>query len=289
MIIPRIALSVAAVGLAGLVLAGSSTAHAQSAPESNNRGLVGEVTEIREDSFTLEQKGTGEIITVSLEGFEAKSNLTIHGAADENEFAEGSQVAVLVDGDQVAKQILVKPSKPSLQAFSGAVASHEEDTMTIVRPDGESLTIQVPSGTPSPETGAVVMGFAHDAHGPGELPVGTGLTTADEMRNRLEGFLQEVSRGKQNRSAEADVQREERIARLSQILADHSARHLAVLEGVLANGNLNEAARAAMDKATTLAQEGLRRAQEAVSQAQASSQQNGERGKPGEVPGRGTP
>ncbi len=132
----RIALSLAAVGLAGVIFSGSGLVYAQTPPESSARGLVGQVRDLDGDSFLLIQKGTGEELTVSLDGFDATTALTTPGglnttSASPEQFQNGAQVAVLVDGNLTAVQILVKPSRPTAVPFSGAVTSVENGTLTV--------------------------------------------------------------------------------------------------------------------------------------------------------------
>ncbi len=189
----RIALSLAAVGIGGLILSGSGLVHAQTAPEASTRGLVGQVRDLDGHSFLLTQNGTGETFNVLLDGFDASTALTTHASGGQAQFQNGAQVAVLVDGNLTAVQILVKPSRPTVLPFSGAVTTIENGTMTVVRPNGESMTVQIPSRKSAPQAGAVVMGFARASDSRGAPPVSIGLTTAEEMRSRLEGFLDEAN------------------------------------------------------------------------------------------------
>ena len=298
----RIALSLAAAGFLGFVFSGSGLVHAQTAPETSNRGLVGQVQDLDGNSFLLIQNGTGETFTVSLNGFDATTALTTPGGQDQ--FRNGAQVAVLVDGGLTAVQILVKPSRPSVLPFSGAVISVEDGMMTVVRPSGESMTVQISSGETAPKAGAVVMGFARASDGRGAPPISTGLTTAAEMRSRLEGFLEKANNapnprseqtgpnphtgqaGASPRSEQRGASAQERSARLAQILADHTARQVAILQGVLDKDNLSDKARDAVTRAHSTASVGLQRAMEVAVLARAAVRDMGVRGELEAVPGR---
>ncbi len=289
----RIALSLAAVGIGGLILSGSGLVHAQTAPEASTRGLVGEIRELKVDSFSLIQNGTGEIFTVSLNGFDANAalttpgGLTIHGGG-QAQFQEGAQVAVLVDGNLTAVQIQVKPSRPTVLPFSGVVTSVENGTMSVVRPSGESMTVQIPSRKSAPQAGAVVMGFARASDSRSAPAVSIGLTTAEEMRGRLEGFLDEANSAASHRPEQAGTNPQERSARLAEILANHTAHQVAILQGVLGKDNLSNKARAAVTRAHSSAKVGLQRASEVAVLARAAVRDLGVRGEPEDTPARGS-
>ncbi len=295
MIAKRMVLSLAAAGLVSLIFSGSGLVHAQTAPETSGRGLVGEVRELNlnEESFTLIQNGTGDQFTVSLSGFDASLALTTPGgfttsSGGHEKFQDGAQVAVLVDGDLTAVQILIKPSRPTVLPFSGAVTTIENGTMTVVRPSGESMTVRIPSGESAPQAGAVVMGFARASDSRGAPPVSIGLTTAEEMRSRLEGFLDEANGAASHRPQQAGPNPQERSARLAEILANHTAHQVAILQGVLDKDNLSEKARDAVMMAHSSAKVGLQRAREAAVLARAAVRDMGVRGEPEGTHGRGS-
>ena len=275
MLTRRVTLSMAAIGLAGLILFGSGMVHAQIAQESSTRGLVGEVRELDHDSFVLIQKGTGDEYTLSLDSFNASTDLTTHGSGGQEQFQDGSQVAVLVDDDLTAVKILVKPRQPTVLPISGAVASVKNGTLTVVRPNGEVVEVQIPSGEPAPQAGAVVVGFARASESRGAPPVSTGLTTAVEMRTRLEGFLDEANRAAQQRPEQAGADLHERSARLAEILASHTTHHVAILLAVLERGNLPAQAEAAITRAHTAAKVGLERASVVAAKTRAALQDRG--------------
>ena len=283
----RIALSLAAVGLAGLIFSGSGLVHAQTPSETSARGLVGQVRELNEDSFLLIQNGTGETFTVLLDGFDASTALTTPGGG-QAQFQNGAQVAVLVDDGMTAVQILVKPSRPTVLPFSGAVTSVENGTMTVVRPNGESMTVQISSRKSAPQAGAVVMGFARASDSRGAPPVSIGLTTAKEMRSRLEGFIDEANSAANHRPEQPGTNPQERSARLAEILANHTAHQVAILQSVLDKDNLSNKARAAVTRAHSSAKVGLQRAKEIAVLARAAVRDIGVRGGPEDTPGRGS-
>ena len=301
----RIIFSLAAAALAGLILTGSGSVHAQTAPAAPARGLVGEVRDLYAGSFTLIQNGTGEEFILFLQDFDANAALTTPSSGPA-QFRNGAQVAVLVDDEFTAVQILVKPSRPSILPFSGAVTSVENGMLTVFRPNGETMTVRVPSGERAPRAGAVVMGFARASDSRGAPPVTTGLTTAAEMRSRLEGFLEKASNvpnprseqtgpnprtgqaGASPRSEQRGTSAQERSARLAKILADHTARQVAILQGVLDldKDNLSDKARDAVTRAHSTASVGLQRAMEVAVLARAAVRDMGVRGEQEAVPGR---
>ncbi len=284
----RIALSLAAVGFGGLIFSGSGLVHAQTPSETSARGLVGQVRELNEDSFLLIQNGTGETFNVLLDGFDASTALTTHGSGGQAQFQNGAQVAVLVDDGMTAVQILVKPSRPTVLPFSGAVTSVENGTLTVVRPSGESMTVQIPSRESAPQAGAVVMGFARASDSRGAPPVSIGLTTAEEMRSRLEGFLDEANSAASHQPEQSGSKPQERSARLAEILANHTAHQVAILQSVLDRDNLPNKARAAVTRAHSSAKVGLQRAREVAVLARTAVRDMGVRGEPEDTPGRGS-
>lgn len=288
MVAKRIILSLAAVGLAGFIFSGSGLVHAQTNPKSSTRGLVGEVQSLNGDSFPLIQNGTGKEFNVSLSGFDASAALTTHGSDGQEQLGVGAQVAVLVDQDSTAVQIMVKPIRPTARPFSGAVTSVEKGTMTVVRPSGETITVQIPSGENAPQAGAVVIGFARASDGRGAPPVSTGLTTAEEMRSRLEGFLDEANSAARHRPEQAGPDLQGRSARLAEILANHRAHQVSILQGVLDQDNLSEKARDAVMRAHSSAQVGLQRAREVGARARAAVRDLGVRGEQEDTPGIGS-
>ena len=284
----RIVIFLAAAGLGGFLFSGSGLAHAQTAPEASTRGLVGEVGSLNVDSFLLTQNGTGDEFIVFLNDLDASTGLTTHGSGGREQFREGAQVAVLIDDEGTAVQIKVKPSRPTIQPFSGAVTTIESGTMTVVRPSGESMTVQIPSGERAPQAGAVVMGFARASDNPGAPPLSTGLTTANQMRSRLEGFLDEANSAASHRPEQAGPNRQERSARLAEILFNHTSHQVAILQAVLDRDNLPQKAKAAITRAHSSARVGLQRAQEVAALANAAVRDMGVRGEPEDAPGRGS-
>ena len=284
----RIVLSLAAVGFGGLIFSGSGLVHAQTPSETSARGLVGQVRDLNEDSFLLTQNGTGEIFNVLLDGFDASTALTTHGSGGQEQFRDGAQVAVLVDDGMTAVQILIKPSRPTVLPFSGAVTSVENGTLTVVRPSGESMTVQISSRKSAPQAGAVVMGFAQASDSRGAPPVSIGLTTAEEMRSRLEGFIDEANSAASHRPEQSGTNPQERSARLAEILANHTAHQVAILQSVLDRDNLSNKARAAVTRAHSSAKVGLQRAREVAVLARAAVRDLGVRGEPEGILGRGS-
>ena len=214
--------------------------------------------------------------------------MTTHGSDGQEQLGVGAQVAVLVDQDSTAVQIMVKPIRPTARPFSGAVTSVEKGTMTVVRPSGETITVQIPSGENAPQAGAVVIGFARASDGRGAPPVSTGLTTAEEMRSRLEGFLDEANSAARHRPEQAGPDLQGRSARLAEILANHRAHQVSILQGVLDQDNLSEKARDAVMRAHSSAQVGLQRAREVGARARAAVRDLGVRGEQEDITGIGS-
>ena len=164
---------------------------------------------------------------------------------------DGGQVAVLVEfvdqgGDelvQVARQVIVKPAPQ--RPVVGAVTKITTDengvrTLTIMRPNGTTKEVRLGSKGKPPEVGDLVTAFQgrgddDDDDGP---PTIRGLVRAQDVRQRLEGFLEDLS----NRAGEASDKVEERLAdrlaKLADKLESHAAKHAEIMERVSLNDRL---------------------------------------------------
>ena len=111
--------------------------------------------------------------------------------------SQGARVGVLAiensDGTWEALQILVKPIAPSVAAVSGAVVSREGNVLTIEMPNGEIKEIVLGADQEVPKPGDVITAFAKKSERAGERPTVTGLEKADKVRERIQGFLDQVS------------------------------------------------------------------------------------------------
>ena len=111
------------------------------------------------------------------------------------------------------------------------------------------------------------MGFARASDSRGAPPISTGLTTAEEMRSRLEGFVDKANSAASYRPEQGGPNPQQRSARLAEILASHTAHQVAILQGVLDKHNLSDKARAAVMRAHSSAKVGLQRAREVAARA----------------------
>ena len=172
---------------------------ATDAEESNKRrAFVGVVDGEPGATVDVIRNGTGELVTIRLEDYKLKTP----GKAVAGSFADGARVVILSqrDGDAwVAIRVMVKPQKLVNRPVVGTVVGGENGVLSIIQPDGTTSTVELPEGAQMPETGEVITLFASDTDadeagrqkkGP---PKVKGLVKASKIRDRLEGFLQELT------------------------------------------------------------------------------------------------
>ena len=199
---------------------------------------------------------------------------------------EGDQVAVLVEfvdqgGSelaQVARQIIVKPTpKPPIVGAVTSITTDENGvrTLTIMRPNGTIKEVRLGSKGPPPEVGDLITAFHgrsgdddEDGDGP---PTIRGLVRAQEVRQRLEGFLQDLSDRAADALEKVEGRRAERIARLAERLEAHAAKHADIIKRVSQNDKLPPQAVAGMLN-------GLERAEQGYSQAKVKAAEARSRG-----------
>lgn len=266
--------------------------------EVDHTGVVGELV-----SLTADENGQGEMTILTAEGEEfvislgADYELKIPGqeavTAIAGTFEEGARVAVLAaiaeDGSLDAVQVLVKPIAPTAPPVTGAVVSVEDGILTIMRPDGTTKTVQLPTDAGAPALGDLVTTFAPDGEEDedGSSRV-AGLVRAEDVRNRLSGFIQDASSTvDEGEEGEEDLEeREQELADLAQLLESYASKHVEVLQDLMAREDMPEAAKQGLATAFENAQRGretaLQNAQAALERAQAAREG---RGAPDGIPG----
>ena len=232
----------------------------------DRQGYVGTFT-LGEGTFTVTTKQGDEIeITIPEVGLEGITRMP--GQTDPTGGLEdGAEVAVLVefvDGGageliRVAEQIIVKPApqRPVVGAVVEIVTDEEGvRTLTIMRPDGTTKEVRLGPQGEAPEVGDLVTAFEEPApdddnggsreDGP---PVVRGLVRAEEVRQRLEGFLEDLTADVENELTDEEVEeRAEQVANVAAILEDHSSRRVDIIEKLSQNENLPPQAMEAISK-----------------------------------------
>ena len=226
-------LSVAPVRL-GTLDGSTRLASTHAATGAQRRAFVGTVTVTGVDSVTLELQGTEKPQTITLPpGFEFKTP----GEPRAGTFDVKAQLVILakrVDGAWVAFMGLVKPEKPSFVPFTGVVTAVNDGVVTVESPDGDVQTLALPGDLGEVALGEVVTVFEE---GSGKV---TGLVKADQVRKRLNKFLEAASNEEGDEESSQDTdQRSRRADALARTLENFGARHLEVLNRV--GGRVQEA------------------------------------------------
>lgn len=242
--------SFAAIGIStGIALISVAGASAQEAPEADDvlrKGYAGVVESYDGSSLTIKVKridasSPALLITDDTE-IKTPGPERIAGTLE-----EGARVGVLAieleDGTWEALQIMVKPIAPSVEAVSGAVVSRDGNILTIEMPNGETKEIELGSDQEVPEAGDVVTAFAKKAEREGGRPRVTGLEKADNVRERIQGFLDRVSEDRPESPAAVAEARLAAAERMSQLLERHTQRHAELLQRVVDNDRMPEDAR----------------------------------------------
>ncbi len=129
---------------------------------------------------------------------------------------------------------LVKPEKPSFVPFTGVVTAVNDGVVTVESPDGDVQTLALPGDLGEVALGEVVTVFKK---GSGKV---TGLVKADQVRKRLNKFLEAASNEEGDEESSQDTdQRSRRADALARTLENFGARHLEVLNRV--GGRVQEA------------------------------------------------
>ena len=253
----------------------------------DRKGYVGvfataTVTGAGTGAFIVETKRGAIEIQIPDGGLES---ITRRPGQDAGSPEEGDRVAVLVefveDGGelvQVARQVIVKPTPQA--PIVGAVVTIATDengirTLTIMRPNGTTKEVQLGPEGRAPEVGELITAFpgrgrnndGTDAQdGP---PVVRGLVRAAEVRQRLEGFLNDLTRGAGEPPPEVAARRAQRVADLAARLEAHAAKHVEVIQRVSQNRNLPPQAVAGMRNGLERAQAGRALAKTRATEARA--------------------
>jgi hypothetical protein len=187
-----------------------------------------------------------------------------------------TEVAVLADEDGNARQLMIKPGKPTAPPVTGAVVSKETNgsgitTLTITRKDGTTMTIRLGSGVSLPDVGELVTAFAPVSEG--EPPVAKGLVKAEEVKQRLDRFAARLVDDANETPGKGRL-----LNNLARALEGFSSQREATLQAIIA-------------RAPEAAQKGLQNALERASRGRADAQEKAAdaREKAGPPEGRGGP
>ena len=185
----------------------------------------------------------------------------IRGRAAATVEADGSTVDALLDGAEVAvlvefllvdsvpdlvpeaRQIMVKPTPqaPVVGAIVNIATSDEGiRTLTIMRPNGTTKEVRLGAEVDSPGIGEVVTAFpgrGSKGRGQGEAgsdgeepPTATGLVSAEQVLQRLESFLEDLTAGNGNLPPQAVERRALQVSQVAAILESHASEHVGILE-----------------------------------------------------------
>ena len=229
--------------------------------EGKPRAFVGEVQSGPgyPDTFYLEQQGTGEGVVIHLPY--TPYNFKTPGGPNKGEFGVGARVVVKVrwiDEKWVVQRGLVKPVKPSFTPSVGVVVSQENGELTLTLPNGKIKVVKVSADSGDLELGEVVTVFSQPVDADGETAAdadgetvveATGLVRASKVRQRLEKFLKDVNESEGELPEKARKARSKRIANIALALEGHSAKHVAILQGLADRQDLPSHARGVIGRA----------------------------------------
>lgn len=162
---------------------------------------------------------------------------------------------------------MVKPVRPTVEAVTGAVISRDGNVITIQLPNGETKELTIGQGQQPPEVGEAVTAFANRANPNGGRPEVTGIEKADQVRQRLEGFLEDVSENRPDLPPAVQHARTRIADRLTTLLEDHGHRHVELLQRVMDSDRVPDAAKQRIETAIGKANAGIDSAQEKIEQA----------------------
>ena len=196
---------------------------------------------------------------------------------------DGDRVAVLVEfvdpgsGELVtiARQVIVRPTpKPPIIGPVVSITTDENGvrTMSIMRPDGSIKVGRLGSKGQPPEVGDLVTAFqgrggdddGDEEDGP---PVIRGLVRAQEVRQRLEGFLEDLTSDPGQVPSDVADRRAQRVADLAEKLEAHAAKHARIIERASQNAKLPPQAVAGMLNGLDRAQSGRAQAKARANEA----------------------
>ena len=260
----------------------------------DRKGYVGTFS-LGDGVFTITSKKEEVVIRIPEEGLEPITRTPGRAADGANgqgrvagTLVDGAAVAVLVEfildeGNIVpeARKIVVKPT-PQLPlfgtVFSGDTNEEGFRILTIMRPDGTTKEVRLGRGVDSPENGDLVTVFPTRGRGDrgtedgdkGGPPTAKGVVRAEQVRLRLEGFLQDLTAGDGNLSPQAAERLARRVDRMAEILEKHADKHVNILQK-LSRKNLPAKAAEGMRKALANAQRGRSQAKANVAAARAKA------------------
>ena len=256
----------------------------------DSQGYVGSFA-LGDGVFTVTTKRDEVEIQIPDGGLEPITR--IPGQADAaGSLEDGTSVAVLVEfvldessGElvRVARQIIVKPTPQ--RPIAGAVVSVATDEdgvriLTIMRPDGTTQEVRLGPGDDPPATGDLVTAFQGrgvDGESDRGPPVAKGLVRAEEVRQRLESFLEDLTTTG-DLPDEVAERRAQRVTDVAAILESHASKHVEIIERVSQNENLPPQAVQGMQNALERAQRGRDRARGKADEARAKAGRPTDRG-----------
>ena len=243
------------------------------------KAFVGEVQGEPGELVTLIQQGKGETVNIGLpEGYQ--DQVRTPGGPRAGTFGDGAKVVILArwaNDRWEGMWVLVKPVKPP-QTLTGSVVSIEDGIVTIMRRNGTTKTLQLPSGVEAPAVGELVTAFPDDRPGKGGLARAKGLVNSSQVRDRLLKLIEDLTIEDGELPAKALEARERRVNFLSKLLENHGARKVEVLNKAL--DRVERKAQASIQRAIAKAEKGRQEAKDAIKRAKE---------KVGPLEGRGPP
>ncbi len=193
------------------------------APEVR-RAFVGVVTSEDDDSFTLNQQGTGQVVTIFRPEDVVLSTSPRPGTGVFGPGARAVVLSQLVDGKWVARRIIVKPSQATLP-ITGVIVEAEEGTVTLTSPDGMTRALDLPALREQVRVGDLVTVLPDPSGKP------RGLVKSARLRERLSQFLENIlEKEGQGPSHDTSAQRAESLITL---LDNQLARQEQIIDAVL--------------------------------------------------------
>ena len=202
---------------------------------------------------------------------------------------DGDRVVVLVefvdqnDGElaKVAVWVKVKPTKAQAHIVGDVVGVRTDEdgvrTVSIMRGNGTTKVLQLGPDAELPDVGDLVTAFQGRGRGGNGPSIATGIVPADNVRQRLEGFLEDLTGDEGELSSKAA----ERVAKIAAILEKHAAKQVEIIEQVSLHENLPPQALQGI-------QHGLDRAKGGLVEAKAKGAQAKDKaGRPSDLTGRG--
>ena len=163
---------------------------------------------------------------------------------------DGDRVVVLVefvdqgDGElvKVALWVKVKPTKPPLHTVGVVVGITTGEngvrTVSIMRKNGKVKDLQLGPDADVPEVGDLVTAFQSRVHGANGPSIAKGIVRADKVRQRLEGFLDDLTSEDGDLPPQALEHRAQRVARIAALLEKHASKHVEIIQHLSSNGDV---------------------------------------------------